>query len=84
MSTKLTLTVDKEVIERAKKYAKSNGRSLSNIVEEYLKAIVPNSKKTEDIEISPLVDSLWGSVRVPDDFDYKEEVADYLVEKYMK
>jgi len=40
MNIKLTLTVDKSVIKGAKIYAKSNGRSLSNIVEEYLKSLV--------------------------------------------
>jgi len=40
MSTKLTLSVDKKVIDKAKEYARSNGRSLSNIIEEYLKSLV--------------------------------------------
>lgn len=31
MSTKLTLTIEKEVIEKAKKYAKEKNRSLSDI-----------------------------------------------------
>jgi predicted HicB family RNase H-like nuclease len=39
MGTKLTLTVEKEVIERAKSYAKSNGRSLSELVENFLESI---------------------------------------------
>jgi len=39
MSAKLTLSIEEEVIEIAKQYAKKQGRSLSNIVEEYLKSI---------------------------------------------
>ena len=35
MNTKLTLTLEKEVIEKAKKYASENGRSLSEMVENY-------------------------------------------------
>jgi hypothetical protein len=35
MNTKLTLTLEKEVIEIAKKYAKEKGQSLSEIVENY-------------------------------------------------
>jgi len=38
MQAKLTLTVDREVIESAKSYAKDNAKSLSDIVEEYLKS----------------------------------------------
>ncbi|MDH5366136.1 MAG: DUF6364 family protein [Cyclobacteriaceae bacterium] len=40
MNTKLTLTIEQALIEKAKEYAKSKGRSLSDIVENYFKAIV--------------------------------------------
>jgi hypothetical protein len=36
MNTKLTLTIEKNVIEKAKRYAKQNSRSLSDIIEKYL------------------------------------------------
>lgn len=39
MNTKLTLTLEEDVIQRAKKYAKKKGRSLSDIIETYLKII---------------------------------------------
>lgn len=66
MPTKLTLHIDKQVIEQAKSYAESTGKSLSNIVEAYLKALAaPKVEKIEDID--PLVRSLWGSVKLPDD-----------------
>ena len=63
MNTKLTLTVDKLIIKEAKKYAKSNGKSLSDIIEEYLKSLTEKKKIEEDFEVSPLVQSLWGSVK---------------------
>lgn len=44
MNTKLTLTIEKEVIEIAKKYAKEKGQSLSAMVENYFKLIANNSK----------------------------------------
>ena len=47
METKLTLSIDKQVIVRAKKYAKQQGRSLSDIVENYLKLLTSEIKKTE-------------------------------------
>ena len=40
MNTKLTLTLEKDVIEKAKRYAKDSGRSLSAIVESYLEKLV--------------------------------------------
>ena len=85
MNTKLTLTVEKSIIEDAKKYAKSNGRSLSNIIEEYLKSLTQNTKKEEEFEISPLVKSLWGSVKpIPESINYKELLEDELAKKYLK
>ncbi len=39
MLTKLTLTIDQDVVVKAKKYAKGKHRSVSKIVEEYLKTV---------------------------------------------
>jgi hypothetical protein len=39
MTSKLTLTVEKSVIKRAKSYAKNTGRSLSELIENYLDSI---------------------------------------------
>ena len=83
MNTKLTLTIEQAIIDRAKKYAKKKGRSLSDIIENYLKVI---TKDTVDdgIEITPLIKSLKGSFKVPDDFDYKRELAKGLSDKYLE
>ena len=40
MNTKLTLTIEDDVIKKAKSYARSKGRSLSDIIENYLKAVI--------------------------------------------
>ena len=45
MNTKLTLTIEQEIIERAKLYAKSKNRSLSDIIENYLKILTKKKKK---------------------------------------
>ena len=86
MSTKLTLTVDKQVIEEAKKYAKKQGRSLSNLIEDYLKLLIePPSPANDEFEYSPVVKSLKGSVKVEEeDFDYREVLEQELMKKYLK
>jgi len=83
MNTKLTLTIDDSVIDRAKKYAKQEGRSLSDLVENYLKAVVSDHEEKE-VELTPIVKSLKGSFKAPETFDYKEELIHSLSEKYMK
>ena len=82
MDAKLTLNIDKDVAHRAKVYAKKEGRSLSDLVENYLKLLTKNSA-IEDSEYSPRVKALLGSVTLPKDFDYKKELANALVKKYL-
>ena len=85
MDAKLTLKLDKNVIEKAKIYAAEHKHSLSLLVENYLKAITETEKKenTKEIEISSFVKSLTvGEGQVPVDFDYKKDRQDYLSQKY--
>ncbi len=82
MNTKLTLTIDKKTIGKAKYYASQKGRSLSDIVECYLKAIT-SKEEIKEVKTSPRIKSLKGSFSVPDDFDYKKELSRGLAEKYL-
>ncbi len=82
MNTKLTLTIEQSVIDKAKQYAKGKGHSLSNIIENYLKVITKEGAKSE-IEITPIVKSLRGSFKAPLDFDYKKELTKSLSKKYL-
>ena len=82
MNTKLTLTIEQTIIEKAKKYANGKGRSLSDIVENYLKAITKEDSK-ESIELTPIVRSLKGTFKAPKNIDYKKELSKRLTEKYL-
>jgi hypothetical protein len=85
MDTKLTLKLDKNVIEKAKIYAAEHKHSLSFMVENYLKAITSMEKteSNEDIKISEFVKSIAiGNGEIPGDYDYKKARQEYLIEKY--
>lgn len=82
MDAKLTLNIDKDVASRAKVYARKEGRSLSDLVENYLKLLTKNST-IEASEYTPLVKSLLGCITLPEDFDYKKEISEYLAKKYL-
>ena len=82
MTTKLTLTIEDEVIEKAKTYAKHRGHSLSNIVENYLKSVI-NETKINKTELTPIVKSLKGSFKAPAEFNYKKELSKGLIKKYL-
>jgi hypothetical protein len=84
MDTKLTLKLDKFVIDKAKDYASSHKRSLSRIIESYLRSLTSreNPAKPDDIEISSFVKSMSTGVSIPLDLDYKKEYADYQADKH--
>ena len=82
MNTKLTLTIEQSLIEKSKQYAKGKGRSLSDIIENYLKVIIKEDS-VKVIDSTPITSSLRGSFKAPKDFDYKEQLSNRLSEKYL-
>ncbi|GAB2786573.1 hypothetical protein GCM10027275_33850 [Rhabdobacter roseus] len=81
MNTKLTLNLDKAIIEQAKDYAKNNKVSLSKLIENYLSSLT-KSEKTESPRISPLVESLTGVIPNENLDNYREKHSHYLNKKY--
>jgi len=81
MDTKLTLVLDKKIIQRAKSYAATKKTSLSKLIESYLDSVTAEEKSIE--EISPLVKSLSGVISVPETFNHKDEYTDHLANKYL-
>jgi hypothetical protein len=82
MITKLTLTIEQEVIKTAKTYAQKKGRSLSELIENYLKALSSKDKNSDDL--SPRVKRLMGSVKLDNDFNYKKSLEEQIVKRYSK
>ncbi len=80
MDTKLTLKLDKEIINRAKLYAESKKISLSKLIESYLQVLTKESSSKENI--TPLVESLSGVIELPNNYDDKVDYTDYLTKKY--
>lgn len=73
MTTKLTLTVEKKIIDRAKRYARKTGRSLSDLVESYLDNIT--SAESEPInELPEAIKKLFGAVNIPVELNHKKEI----------
>jgi len=79
METKLTLKLDKAVIQSVKKYAQNNNKSLSKLVESYFRNLVSESDKKKSM-YSPLVEELSGIISEKDleGIDY----LGYLEAKY--
>jgi DNA anti-recombination protein RmuC len=79
MTTKLTLTLEKEIIERAKRYAQSTGRSLSDLIENYLDTI-SNPKKPAQDKMPKKLQKLYGAVKLPSNLNHKTEIRKILSE----
>jgi hypothetical protein len=84
MDAKLTLTIEKSVVEKAKIYVKERKHSLSNLIENYLKSITADVAPNKT-ELTPIVKSLKGAVKVPEnfDYDYKKLMDEIRTEKYL-
>ncbi len=82
MNTKLTLTIEKDVIKIAKEYAKEKGQSLSEMVENYFKFVTLQRVNIEEQELSPRVRKLRGILKVDKDFNYKQTLTEELTKKY--
>lgn len=81
MNTKLTLKLNKKSIDRAKKYAQKNKKSLSVMVEKYFNLIADKENITE-IEISPNILELAGIIKLPGNINVKESYRKHIEEKY--
>ena len=81
MQAKLTLKLDGNAVNQAKKYAFRTHQSLSSIVEGYFKSLTADTRKSPEVS-TPIVDSLTGSIKGPRNRDLKTEYTAYLEKKY--
>lgn len=58
--------------------AQSRNVPVKELIEKYLYSLLTK----ERIDTSSIVDKLYGSVTLPDDFDYKKELGDTISSKY--
>ncbi len=81
MNVKLTLNLNKEIIDRAKEYAHGKNKSLSSLVQNYF-LFLSEKQKLDDIEISPHVKELSGIIKLEPQFNLRDEYGAYIMEKY--
>ena len=83
MLTKLTLTIDDQVVSKAKKYAQQKNKSISRMVEEYLDIISNNqtSLTVSDQLSSPITDEMVGIIK-DSGKKYEDILEEALLDKY--
>jgi len=84
MATKLTLTIDKEIIKKAKNFAQEKNKSVSRIVEEYLNNISSGNTPQEFTNTlhAPITDSLIGMFKDTGK-DYKDLLNETRTERFL-
>ena len=80
MNTKLTLSLDEDVIKAAKRYAKQHKVSLSKMIENLLRSI--SHESIEAIALTPIVAELSSLSIKSTDKPYKDIYKSYIDEKY--
>ena len=69
---KLTLSIEKTVVARAKRYAKQHGTSVSEMVEAYLDKVTgPTDEKPHE---APILRSLRGILKTAEIEDYRRHL----------
>ena len=71
VASKLTLSIDPDVVEAAKEYAASTGTSVSQLVEDYLAAITSSTERTAQ---PPILARLRGAMKDVDIDDFHRHV----------
>ena len=79
MNVKLTLNLEKDVIEKAKSYAKLKNQSLSALVKNYFN-FISETEKVTDIDISQNIKELTGVIKTDVKYDNKKEYKKHILD----
>jgi hypothetical protein len=85
MVTKLTLSVRAKTVDKAKKYARKKGMSVSKLFEDHITALT-DSDKSEKADPLESLRRLKGIAKgaISKHASYKDVIADILIEKHLK
>ncbi len=79
-TAKLTLRPTKHIVALAHKLAKDDHTSITQMFSAF---ILARSQKSErHSSLAPLTRSVTGILKLPNDWNYKQEIADILEDKY--
>ncbi|MES2617677.1 MAG: DUF6364 family protein [Bacteroidota bacterium] len=85
-TNKLTLSVNKHLVEKAKKYTALENESISNIVSDFLETYIAmkSNSPSSDNRFSTHAAKFAGIVSLKNSASKKSEIADIIIEKHQK
>jgi hypothetical protein len=79
--TKLTLSMDEEVVAQAKRLAKENGRSVSAMFTQIVRGMA-HAKERKPARVGHIARQALGLIHLPTDRSDRDILVDALKEKY--
>lgn len=83
MNVKLTVSLEDEVINKAKKYAKRNKTSLSKLIENYFRILVKDGEEKDVVITDKELLKMSGTINLPDNVETDELLTERLFKKYI-
>ncbi len=80
MNTKLTLSIKKEIVNKAKRISQTRGKSVSKIIEEYINSL-PEKDDTDETAVDKIKKIIKGKVTNAG-IDWKKAKEEHLTHKY--
>lgn len=74
MTTKLTLSINKKTVQRAKLISRKRGKSISKMVEEFLDSINEKEEQKESVieQINKIMSKYEGKIKLQSNVNYKD------------
>ena len=86
MKSKLTLSLDSSLIEKARRIAKQRGTSVSALVSDYLASLREDGAELDEDALPPLTRRVLELAKnvppVPPDWDYRDELTEELEKRF--
>ena len=84
MNTKLTISLDSEIIHKAKVFAGKKKTSLSKLIENYFRELTEKQREETPVLVTDHeLLKISGSIELPESIDTKEVLAEQLIKKYV-
>ncbi len=81
MNIKLTLSINDEIVKKAKRISQYRGKSVSKIIEEFISSL-PEKEPKKTSSIREISNMLKNGTAIPENIDYKQFIREKRYQEY--